>query len=321
MARSAIAQLDGLEAGFTSTLQAQGAGFAQRIDALFGQTAAQRAEVAQLTEMVNRLTQENALLGRRFDAARKEIMFQQRRLNRSLESHAVAEPAVAPLLSSQALDAYYVAFEDQFRGPRDDVKRRQAPYVERLKLAGVGSTDKPVLDVGCGRGEWLELLKENQLSAYGIDINSVMVEQSKSLGLDARCTDLLSHLRSLPDASLSAVTAFHIVEHLPFEVLVAFIDEALRVLDSGGLLLFETPNPETVMVGASTFYNDPTHRNPIPPHPLQFMVTQRGFIDAEIIRLHPFGESSRLQGDDINTMKLNEILFGPQDYAVIARSA
>jgi SAM-dependent methyltransferase len=99
-----------------------------------------------------------------------------------------------------------------------------------LKLSGAGQVDSPILDVGCDRGEWLELLRENGLAAYGIDINSMMVERTVSLGLDARVADLLGHLRTLSDASRSAITAFHVVEHLPFEVLVDFLDEALRVL-------------------------------------------------------------------------------------------
>ena len=126
---------------------------------------------------------------------------------------------------------------------------------------------------------------------------------------------------SLPAASRSAVTAFHVVEHLGFEVLVDFLDEALRVLMPGGMLILETPNPENLRVGANSFYNDPTHRNPIPPETLRFLVHQRGFAEAEILRLHPFPVEQHLKANDEDARRLNDLLFGPQDYAVIARRA
>ena len=96
------------------------------------------------------------------------------------------------------LDALYEAFEDVFRGSRDDIKARMQPYLDRLVPAGAGQPGKPILDIGCGRGEWLEILKECHLQAYGIDCNVMMIERAKSLGLDAQEADLVTHLRSLP---------------------------------------------------------------------------------------------------------------------------
>ena len=280
------------------------------------------AQIDGLRGTITALQGDKAALTRQLSETRREIMFQQRRL--SLLASDAAGPALAPAqaaaISDQRLDSLYVAFEDVFRGAREDIKQRLVPYVEKIVLAGAGSPARPILDVGCGRGEFLELLKDNHLSAYGIDINSIMVERSVALGLDARCVDLLTHLKSVGDGTLGAVAAFHVVEHLPFDVLIAFLDEALRVIAPGGLLILETPNPETVRVGASTFYNDPTHRNPIMPEPLRFMVEQRGFTEAEIIRLHPYGPADLLQGNEPNIRYLNRILFGPQDYAIIART-
>jgi O-antigen chain-terminating methyltransferase len=221
-------------------------------------------------------------------------------------------------VSAQRLDSLYAAFEDVFRGSREDIIQRLSPYAERLAVTGAGQPDKPIVDIGCGRGEWLELLRNKGLAAYGIDINTVMVERSVALGLDARHADLISHLRGLEDASRSAVTAFHVVEHLPFETLIDFFDEALRILIPGGILILETPNPETMRVGATTFYNDPTHRNPLMPAPLQFIVEHRGFTDAEILKLHPFTQGL-LQEPTEDAQLLNRVLFGPQDYAIIAR--
>jgi O-antigen chain-terminating methyltransferase len=256
-------------------------------------------------------------------ALKREIMFLQRRV----AGISQARPRTSDSASAEAqeianygpLDSLYVAFEDVFRGSRDDIKQRVMPYIERLKLAGAGQPGNPILDIGCGRGEWLEALKEKDLIAYGIDINGMMVETSRGYGLDVRRADLMEHLHGLDDASRSAITAFHVVEHLPFEVLVEFLDEALRVMAPGGVLLLETPNPENIRVGASTFYNDPTHRNPLMPEPLRFMVEHRGFVEAEIIRLQPFPSHERLQGDGEDQEKLNRLLFGPQDYSVLAR--
>ena len=147
----------------------------------------------------------------------------------------------------------------------------------------------------------------------------MMVERSTALGLNIIHGDLVDHLSSLEDESRSAITAFHVVEHLPLSVLVDFLDEALRVLVPGGLLLLETPNPENMRVGATTFYTDPTHRNPILPDTLRFMVEHRGFTEAEIIRLHPAPPSDHLRGDDWNVRHLNNLLFGPRDYSILAR--
>ena len=226
---------------------------------------------------------------------------------------------MATALWDQRLDSLYSAFEDKYRGSRADIKQRHVPYLAKLKLAGAGRKETPIVDIGCGRGEWLELLLENGLAAYGIDINSMMVERTTLLGLDARVADLAAHLRSLDDGSRSAVTAFHVVEHLAFDVLVDFLDQALRVLMPGGILIVETPNPENMRVGATTFYNDPTHRNPILPEPLAFIVEHRGFSDVEILRLHPGPESERLEGEGPDIAHLNALLFGPRDYAIIAR--
>lgn len=252
---------------------------------------------------------------------RREIMFQQRRLSRLGENISISEsahPQIGKDLSDERIDSLYVAFEDVFRGSRDDIKCRLAPYLEQIEGAGAGGDGKPILDIGCGRGEWLELLRERGLEAYGVDLNSMMVERSQAVGLKAQKADALTHLRELPDKSLGAITAFHFIEHIPFDIFVNFLDEALRVLTPGGVVILETPNPETIRVGATTFYYDPTHRNPLPPVPTKFIVEHRGFVDVEILRLRPAIEE-QLQALDENAEVLNRVLFGPQDYAIIAR--
>lgn len=281
-------------------------------------TAQSAAESARLDEEDRRSKAELARLDRDLSNLRREIMFQQRRLTRLVAPSGAVEASAVPDTVDGRLDAYYIAFEDKFRGSRADIKDRLRDYVEPIKIAGAGGIDKPILDIGCGRGEWLELLREEGLTAYGIDSNAMMVERSVQAGLDARHDDLLAHLHQLPDASRSAVTAFHVVEHLPLGVLIDFLDEVLRVLSPGGLLILETPNPETMKVGATTFYYDPTHRNPLPPLPLQFMVEHRGFSEVEVKKFRPFTQGL-LESKTADAELLNCVLFGPQDYAVLAR--
>jgi O-antigen chain-terminating methyltransferase len=282
-------------------------------------TADLSTKTADLSTKTADLSAEMEVLDQQLSAVRAEIMFQQRRLTR-LAIPAAARPVEesAAVIVDQRLDSLYTAFEDVFRGSREDIKRRLLPYVDRLLLAGAGQHEKPIVDIGCGRGEWLELLKEKGLHAYGIDINTMMVERCLSLRLDARHAELLAHLDGIEDASRSALTAFHVVEHLPFATLVSFLDEALRVVIPGGLLILETPNPETIRVGATTFYNDPTHRNPLMPEPLQFIVRHRGFCQVKIIKMHPFTQGL-LQAATPDAVMLNRVLFGPQDYAIVAR--
>lgn len=256
---------------------------------------------------------------------RTEILFQQRRMNnlmeRSLQTPAAsgdARAVAAPAAPGDELDAYYAAFEAAFRGSREEIRGRLELYLDRVK--GVPA-NLPVLDIGCGRGEWIELLGDHGITAYGIDLNSVFVADAQESRLDVRHAEALSHLRGLEDTSLAGVTGFHIIEHLEVDHLIRIIDEANRVISPGGFLLFETPNPENLIVGASSFWNDPTHRSPLPSSVVRFMIEQRGFLNPEVINLHPADEKLKLAGTDEVAVRLNQLLYGAQDYAIWARKA
>jgi SAM-dependent methyltransferase len=214
-------------------------------------------------------------------------------------------------VSAADVDRFYLEFEDRFRGSREDIKRLQETYLVYVRAAGAGSDSAPVLDVGCGRGEWLELLKEHGFQARGIDQNRVMLAENLERGLNVGEDDVLAHLGRLPDDSLGMVTGFHIIEHLPFEALVQLFDECHRVLRPGGCAVFETPNPENLVVSGYTFHLDPTHRRPLPPAMTEFLAWQRGFADVEIVRLHPRPE----RGSD--HALLDTWFRSPTDYAVI----
>lgn len=210
-------------------------------------------------------------------------------------------------------DNFYVAFEDKFRGTREDIKSRQQVYLEYVSDAYKQTNSLPILDLGCGRGEWLELLQENNLKASGIDLNRVMVGYCKTLKLDVVEKDAIKQLKELDDSSLSVVTGFHIAEHLPFEVLMELLNESFRVLHRGGVVILETPNPENIVVGACNFYTDPTHKNPIPSHTLEFLAENNGFEDVEILKLN--GIDSLMFEHDY----LNHYFKVGQDYAIIGR--
>ncbi|GEM_PF-1300698 len=215
-------------------------------------------------------------------------------------------------------DALYLAFEDKFRGSREEIKERVKVYLPTIREAGAGTEVGPVLDVGCGRGEWLELLKENKLQAYGIDSNKAMVKQCEAKGLRVTKSDVMLYLANVHDESLGAITGFHIIEHLPFNVWLKLLDEALRTLKKGGVAIFETPNPSNMLVGSNNFYLDPTHRNPLPSAMLKFMAEARGFTDVEILNLHPVKQEYLVRESTEVSRRFNECFYGPQDYAIIA---
>jgi len=258
-----------------------------------------------------------------------EILDQQRRLTLLLEEAKKRLPKpIGPKQSKNRLkeedhllDAMYVAFEDRFRGTREEIKERLRVYLPHVMQSKIGERRSPILDLGCGRGEWLELLKENGYIAKGVDFNRVMVRQCQEFGLDVTESDMIEYLRNQQPNSFGALTGFHILEHLPFKTVISLFDEALRVLKSGGMVIFETPNPENLIVAACNFYFDPTHRNPLPPRLLDFLIESRGFGKTEIIRLHPhsfFKEEIQV------SQEIKEIisLFNKeQDYAVISYKA
>ncbi len=218
------------------------------------------------------------------------------------------------------LDAFYVDLEDQFRGSRTDIINRLKIYLPLLEEAQINTQGSLILDVGCGRGEWIELLRDSGYEAKGIDLNKIMVEQCQARGLEVAHGDAISYLQSLPDTSLSVVTGFHIIEHLPFEVLIKLFDETVRVLKPNGLAIFETPNPQNVLVGSNTFYLDPTHHNPLPSALTKAMAEIRGLCRVKIMHLNPYPETATISGSELAD-RFNSYFYGAQDYALVGYKA
>ena len=280
------------------------------------------AEVEALTRNNTELRAESTELSNYTRQTRAELSIQSRGSSIVLSELRRRPEDLVSTAERQArdMDALYVAFENTFRGTREDIKSRLAVYLPILESAGIGKPDKPVLDLGCGRGEWLELLGEQGFCAKGVDRNGAMIVMCRSLNVEVSEGDALDYLSALDDSSIGAVTAFHIVEHLPFEALIALLDECLRVLKPGGLLILETPNPTNVLVGSNNFYLDPTHVHPLPPAMLRFFVDGRGYSESRILELHPYPATAMLPDEgDLVAKRINEHFYGPQDYAVIAR--
>ena len=215
-------------------------------------------------------------------------------------------------------DAFFAAFDEQFRGTRTATKERLRVYLPLLQEATSGVGDNSVVDLGCGRGEWLELLQEEGIRGKGVDRNRVLVDECRQCGLDVVESDLLTYLCSLPDRSVGAVTGFHIVEHLPFNLLLTVFDETVRVLQPDGVAIFETPNPQNMLVSTEEFYIDPTHRRPLPSSLLKFVAEVTGLARVKVLFLHPFPEAHRVQEAGLEVaQRFNQLFYGPRDYAVI----
>lgn len=241
------------------------------------------------------------------------------RLLDSPETVARADEGQQQALDQQLFDAYYLAFEDACRGSEAEIREhllRYQPQLDAARLAG-----KRAMDLGCGRGEWLTLLAEQGFSPSGVDLNIAMIEHCRELGHNVQHTDILDALRQQDDESHALISAFHIAEHLPFEALYAMVDEAQRVLAPGGVLIIETPNPENLLVGSHTFFHDPTHRNPLTPTAMRFLLDFHGFAAVEVRRFNPYPESAKVPGDDPLTERVNGHLCGPQDFAVVGLKA
>lgn len=213
------------------------------------------------------------------------------------------------------LKGFYRAFEDRFRGSREMIRSRleaYLPFVEPLKSL----EERPAaIDLGCGRGEWLELLKDSGFDPHGIDLDEQMLAACHENGLSVEKGDAIAYLEKLPDESCAVVSGFHIAEHLPFSQLQILVYEALRVLKSGGLLILETPNPENIKVSSLSFHLDPTHHNPLPPALLAFLPEYCGFERVKVIRLQESAELRKSQA-----ASLEQVLSGVSpDYAVVAQ--
>jgi len=235
-------------------------------------------------------------------------------------------PELGAAAEAAANAAVYTAFENRFRGSPAEIRDRLASYLPLF--TGLA----PVVDLGCGRGEFLELLREHGIAARGVEGNVNAARECRERGLDVVDGDLLAFLRQQADGSLGGAFAAQVVEHLPPAVLQATFRESQRALRPGGLLVFETVNVRSVVGFHEVYIRDPTHERPLHPETLCFLAAAAGFSDVRIELRSPLDASARLQPvppDGLpepaaralneNVERLNGLLYGPQEYALVAR--
>jgi O-antigen chain-terminating methyltransferase len=222
-------------------------------------------------------------------------------------------------------------WEEFTRGSEDSIRQKQQAYLRQF-----AGCEGPVLDAGCGRGEFLELLRGAGLASYGIDLDDAMVAWCREKGLHAEKAELLAHLRQLPDSHLGGVFAGQIVEHLPVEALASFCALLREKLRPGGVAVIETINPECLTVFSGAFYADPTHTKPVHPKALEFLMVQAGLEWVEKMPVSPFAEEDKLPllreesplppewkrmllTANESIARLNDLLYKPADYAAVVR--
>lgn len=280
-------------------------------------------QMTQRAEQSEAITAENV---KRLERLLSEFRLNLDALRRSQSTYSQPTSS-APSINNSAAnyeidDVLYLALEDRFRGERDIVAQRQSSYLQYL--GPTISERSPLLDLGCGRGEWLSALKLRGIPAVGVDGNGICVTECLEAGLTVQQGDLVSFLKSSEDASFGAITLFQVFEHLPFSILVETMREIRRVLVKDGILIAEIPNSKNIRVGSGTFWIDPTHQRPLFPDVLMFLAEQVGFSQADGIYVNRLGPAHDLSGLPEGArhalMSVLEALDGPGDFALIAKN-
>jgi SAM-dependent methyltransferase len=280
--------------------------------------AEQRAYNDALLKLVDDLSERADRAAAGEQEARRSLAELQERLVRVERRPAGTGPAPAQTVAAQPAAAAfpdYFAYEARMRGSTESVRAKQQVYVDDFR------DHAPVLDIGCGRGELLRLLREAGVEASGVDADADMVAYARGEGLDVEQADALAHLESLADGSLCGIFAGQVVEHLPAPALLRLLELAAQKLRPGGLFVAETINPLSPLALRS-YFADLTHAQPLVPDTLALLAQQAGFREVETRFLNEPAEKLAIPDDPTiaaNVHKLNGILFAPLDYAILAR--
>ena len=276
---------------------------------------------ASVTSSVNALSNNEFLTQDLLSRYRKEID----ELNDTLKKQREEIDRIKNIVGDQSIYDLieYEKFEGNFRGSNEDIRKNQEFYIPYFE------GKRKVIDLGCGRGEFLQLLKEKNIPAAGVDFYKNFVDECKAKGLDVTYGDALEYVENLPDNSVDGIFAAQLVEHIPAGRLVKLCQDAYKKLGAGGCLIFETPNPTCLSIYTNAFYMDPSHNRPVHPKSLQFYLQNAGFSSVEIV----YTDNSRVPyrlpllniagvenlaeiNDAINGM--TDLIFGSQNYAIVA---
>ncbi|SFE86245.1 O-antigen chain-terminating methyltransferase [Paenibacillus algorifonticola] len=292
--------------------------------------SSQNNYVRSFNELTNLITDRFNTLDDKFKA---EINFMQYRLRKIKNQSLTESSGKLPMLiepnekvetDSNSFD--YLHFENKFRGSVDEIKKRQTVYLPYF------INKENVLDIGCGRGEFIELMLENSVSVKGIDLNREMVEYCQDRGLPVEYNDAIQYLHSVEDNALGGIFLGQVIEHLTFEQIITLVELSYNKLKAGSYLIMETPNPLSLAIFYRTFYVDPTHVKPVHPLTIQYLVESIGFKEAKLnysSRVEPnwwlptldVEEAAIKNVNEFNEgiNRINELLYGNLDYAIIAK--
>ncbi len=221
-------------------------------------------------------------------------------------------------------------FNEVERGGSRELTERLEPYVDFFAQA-----DGPIVDLGCGKGDFLQLLHNKNIVGYGVDHDADAVKRNKSSDIDIREEELLAHVISLADDSIGGAFLSQVVEHLSAESILPLYEQLYRVVKPGGVVIAETPNPATFATHAQSFWRDPAHTRPVPSASLDFAARTAGFVFEQLIYTSPTPENDKLEKIELDVLdplleevvtkfnrsvdKLNDLLYGWQDYALVVR--
>ena len=273
------------------------------------------------------------VLGRQaeaLDGMRGRVSSVERRLRRMLslvtggQEEASAAEAKSVIRQEPDQDFDYFGLEERFRGSEEQIKDRQRMYIDYFQ------GQEEVLDIGCGRGEFLELLRERGIKARGVDIDTDMVLLCREKGLDVVKEDVFSCLEDSPDESLGGIFAAQVIEHFPADQIIRLVRRCYQKIRPGGVVVLETPNPQCLAVFARSFYMDFSHVWPCHPEAMRYLLESVGFGEIRVVFSSPVNpslgippvEDTRVFGEETDRFNrtaavLNELLLGPQDYAII----
>lgn len=238
-----------------------------------------------------------------------------------LEKGQSPSPEQVRALAGPLEDFKYAGFENRFRGWEEKVRQQQQGYLPYF------TTRLPVLDLGCGRGEFVQLLQDNGIPAGGIDVNEQMVDICRDKGLDCRKADIIETLFAQEDNSLGGIFSSQVIEHLSPSYLKRMVELSFFKLAPSGCIILETINPASVFSLVEIYFLDLSHKNPVHPQTLQFLLESSGFKEVKIeysvqlkeesLRPLPGNTDTDLAMNE-NIDKLNRLLYAPSNYAAIA---